>query len=247
MDLAIFLEQVPDGEGTWLGMLLSGLGWTLAVAFFAWIFAFVLGSLVGIMRTLDKPWLVRLGGAYVELFRNIPLLVQFFVWYFVVPGLIPAVKAWVITLDPTVHQFVTAIVCLGFFTSSRIAEQVRSGIQTLPRGQRNAGYALGLTTTQTYRFVLLPMAYRIIIPPLTSELMNLIKNTAVAYSIGLVELFFRTREMGEMTFLYFEAFAAATLMYVAIAMIANRVMALLERRLTIPGAAHTSTAGAQHG
>ncbi|MNR90266.1 L-cystine transport system permease protein TcyB [compost metagenome] len=235
MNLGIFLEQVPDGDGTWMASLLSGLSWTLAVAFFAWVFAFVVGSIVGIARTSEKRWLVRLGGAYVELFRNIPLLVQFFVWYFVIPGLVPAVKAWVITLDPTEHQFVTAVVCLGFFTSSRIAEQVRSGIQALPRGQRNAGYALGLTTGQTYRYVLLPMAYRIIIPPLTSELMNLIKNTAVAYSIGLVELFFRTREMGEMTFRYFEAFGAATVIYIIIAMTANRLMAFLERRLAVPG------------
>jgi len=243
MDLGIFLEQVPDGDGTWIESLLSGLGWTLAVAFFAWIFAFVVGSIVGVARTSEKRWLVRLGGAYVELFRNIPLLVQFFVWYFVIPGIVPAVKAWVITLDPTEHQFVTAVVCLGFFTSSRIAEQVRSGIQALPRGQRNAGYALGLTTAQTYRYVLLPMAYRIIIPPLTSELMNLIKNTAVAYSIGLVELFFRTREMGEMTFRYFEAFGAATLIYVVIAMTANRLMALIEHRLAVPG----YIAGGKHG
>ena len=235
MDPSIFLEQVPDGEGTWGEMLLGGLGWTLGTAFFAWIMAFVLGSLVGVARTTEKPWLVRLGNAYVELFRNIPLIVQFFVWYFVIPGLVPAVKSWVVTLDPTYHQFVTAIVCLGFFTSARIAEQVRAGIQALPRGQRNAGYALGLTTGQTYRYVLLPMAYRIIIPPLTSEMMNLIKNTAVAYSIGLVELFFRTREMGEMTFRYFEAFAAATVIYVAIAMTANRVMAFVEKRVAVPG------------
>ncbi|HVK94767.1 MAG TPA: amino acid ABC transporter permease [Noviherbaspirillum sp.] len=235
MDLSIFLEQVPDGDGTWADMLLSGLGWTLGTASLAWVMAFVLGSLVGVARTTEKQWLVRLGNAYVELFRNIPLIVQFFVWYFVVPGLVPAVKVWVTTLDPTEHQFVTAIVCLGFFTSSRIAEQVRSGIQSLPRGQRNAGYALGFTQMQTYRFVLLPMAYRIIIPPLTSEVMNLIKNTAVAYSIGLVELFFRTREMGEMTFRYFEAFAAATFIYVVIAMAANRVMAFIERRVAVPG------------
>ena len=235
MNLGIFLEQVPDGEGTWGEMLLSGLGWTLGTAFFAWIIAFVLGSIVGVARTTDKAWMQRLGNAYVELFRNIPLIVQFFVWYFVIPGLIPAVKRWVVTLDPTDHQFVTAIVCLGFFTSARIAEQVRSGIQSLPRGQRNAGYALGLTQIQTYRFVLLPMAYRIIIPPLTSEVMNLIKNTAVAYSIGLVELFFRTREMGEMTFRYFETFAAATVIYVVIAMSANRIMAFIERRVAGPG------------
>lgn len=235
MNVGIFLEQVPDGENSWGYMLLSGLGWTLGTAFFAWIMAFIIGSIVGVARTTNKEWVVRIGNAYVELFRNIPLLVQFFVWYFVVPGLVPAVKAFVITLDPTTHQFITAIVCLGFFTSSRIAEQVRSGIQALPRGQRNAGYALGLTEKQTYRYVLLPMAYRIIIPPLTSEVMNLIKNTAVAYSIGLVELFFRTREMGEMTFRYFEAFGAATVIYVTIAMIANRVMAFIEKRVAVPG------------
>lgn len=235
MDFGIFMQQVPDGDGTWGEMLLGGLGWTLGTAFLAWIMAFLLGSLVGVARTLKRPWLTRLGNAYVELFRNIPLIVQFFVWYFVVPGLVPSVKAWVVTLDPSIHQFVTAVVCLGFFTSARIAEQVRAGIQTLPTGQHYAGYALGLTTAQTYRHVLLPMAYRIIVPPLTSEVMNLIKNTAVAYSIGLMELFFRTREMGEMTFRYFEAFAAATIIYVAIAMTANRVMAFIEKRVAVPG------------
>jgi len=146
MEFGIFMQQVPDGEGTWLQMLLSGLGWTLGVAFFSWIMAFVLGSVVGVLRTIDRPWLTRLGNAYVELFRNIPLLVQFFIWYFVVPGIIPSVKVWVTTLDPTHHQFVTAIVCLVFFTSARIAEQVRSGIQSQPLGTRYAAIALGLLT-----------------------------------------------------------------------------------------------------
>jgi glutamate/aspartate transport system permease protein len=235
MNPAIFLEQVPDGDGTWLLSLASGLKYTLTVAALAWVIAFLLGSILGVMRTTENKWMVRLGNAYVELFRNIPLIVQFFVWYFVLPGLVPAVKAWVVSLDPTTHQFVTAIVCLGLFTAARISEQVRSGIQALPRGQRMAGYAMGLTQSQTYRYVLLPVAYRIVIPPMTSELMNLIKNTAVAFSIGLVELFFRTREMGELTFRYFEAFAAATLVYVAIAMTANRVMAFIEKRVAIPG------------
>jgi glutamate/aspartate transport system permease protein len=235
MNLGIFLEHTADGDSLWWQSLASGLGWTLSTAFFAAIIAFFLGSVLGVARTTSRGWLVRLGNAYVELFRNIPLIVQFFVWYFVVPGLIPAVKKWVTTLDPTEHQFVTAVVCLGLFTAARISEQVRSGIQSLPRGQRAAGYAIGLTEVQTYRFVLLPMAYRIIIPPLTSETMNLIKNTAVAYSIGLVELFFRTREMGELTFRYFEAFGAATAIYVAIAMTANRVMAWVERRVAVPG------------
>ncbi len=235
MKLSIFLEQIPDEAIAWWQNLAAGLGWTLATAFFAWIIAFTVGSVVGVVRTTDKHWLVRIGDAYVELFRNIPLIVQFFVWYFVVPNVIPAVKAWVIAADPTEFQFVTSIVCLGLFTSARIAEQVRSGIQSLSSGQRNAGYAIGLTQAQTYRHVLLPMAYRIIIPPLTSEVMNLIKNTSVAYSIGLIELFFRTREMAEMTFRYFEAFTAATLIYMVIAMSANRIMAVIERRVAVPG------------
>jgi len=235
MNLGIFLEPNADGDSLWWESLAGGLSFTLSTALFAALIAFFLGSVLGVLRTTGRPWLVRLGNAYVELFRNIPLIVQFFIWYFVLPGLVPAVKRWVTSLDPTEHQFVTAVVCLGLFTAARISEQVRSGIQSLPRGQRAAGYAIGLTEAQTYRFVLLPMAYRIIIPPLTSETMNLIKNTAVAYSIGLTELFFRTREMGELTFRYFEAFAAATLVYVVIAMTANRVMAWVERRVAVPG------------
>jgi glutamate/aspartate transport system permease protein len=235
MNPAIFFETTADGDSVWWQSLASGLGWTLSTALFAALIAFFLGSLLGVVRTTRRTWLVRLGDAYVELFRNIPLIVQFFLWYFVVPGLVPAVKRWVITLDPTEHQFVTAVVCLGLFTAARISEQVRSGIQSLPAGQRAAGYAIGLSEAQTYRHVLLPMAYRIIIAPLTSETMNLIKNTAVAYSIGLTEMFFRTREMGEMTFRYFEAFAAATLVYGIIAMSATRVMAWVDRRVAVPG------------
>ncbi len=235
MDLSIFTQMTADGDINWWQSLASGLKWTLSTAFFAAIIAFSVGSALGVMRTTTNRWMVIFGNAYVELFRNIPLLVQFFIWYFVVPGLIPSVKAWVISLDPTQHQFITAVVCLGLFTAARVSEQVRSGIQALPRGQRSAGYAIGLTEPQTYRFVLLPMAYRLVIPPLTSETMNLIKNTAVAYSIGLVELFFRTREMGEQTFKYFEAFAAATLVYVVIAMTANRVMAYVEKKVAVPG------------
>jgi glutamate/aspartate transport system permease protein len=233
--LGIFLEQVPDGDGPWWRMLASGLEWTFIVAVLAWIVAFFLGSIIGVARTTDRAWMVRAGNIYVDLFRNIPLIVQFFLWFFVLPGIVPAVKRWVVSVDPLTYQLITSVVCLGLFTAARLAEQVRAGIQSLSHGQRNAGYALGLSQVQTYRYVLLPMAYRIIIPPLTSELMNLIKNTAVAYSIGLTELFFRTREMGEMTFRYFEAFGAATVIYATIAFASNRGMALLERKVAVPG------------
>ena len=152
-----------------------------------------------------------------------------------IPEFIPPLKAWIVQTNPANAQFLSAVLCLGLFTSARVAEQVRAGIQSLPRGQRMAGMAVGLTQLQVYRFVLLPMAFRIVIPPLTSETMNLIKNSSIALTIGLAELTFRSREMGEYTFHFFEAFTAATLVYVVIAMTANRVMAVVERRVAVPG------------
>jgi glutamate/aspartate transport system permease protein len=231
----IFLQQTPDGDAYYWQWVLWGLRWTLAISAAAWIIAIAVGAVIGTIRTTDRPWLVHFGNAWVELFRNIPLLVQMFLWYFVIPEFIPPLKQWMISTEPIYAQYLSAVLCLGLFTSARIAEQVRAGIQSLPRGQRMAGQALGLTQPQVYRHVLLPMAFRIIIPPLTSETMNLIKNSSIALTIGLAELTFRSREMGEYTFNFFEAFTAATVIYVVIAMTANRVMAAVERRLAVPG------------
>lgn len=235
MNWGVFLQETPEGGTRYWELLVSGLGWTLAVSAAAWSIALVLGSVIGTVRTTPNAWLTRLGNAWVELFRNIPLLVQMFLWYFVVPEFVPPLKRWVVAADPSHAQFLSAVLCLGLFTSARVAEQVRAGIQSLPRGQRMAGMALGLTQPQVYRYVLLPMAFRIVIPPLTSETMNLIKNSSIALTIGLAELTFRAREIGEFTFNFFEAFSAATLIYVAIAMAANRVMARVERRTAVPG------------
>ena len=231
----IFFEEIPGGGEQYWQLLLVGVGWTLAVSACAWVIALALGSVIGTIRTTDKPGLVRLGNAWVEFFRNIPLLVQMFLWYFVIPEFIPPLKAWMIKAEPAHAQFMAAVLCLGLFTSARVAEQVRAGIQSLPRGQRYAGMAVGLTVTQVYRYVLLPMGFRIVIPPLTSETMNLIKNSSIALTIGLAELTFRAREMGEYTFNFFEAFSAATIIYVVIAMTANRVMAFVERKVAVPG------------
>jgi glutamate/aspartate transport system permease protein len=235
LNLGIFSQDTPDGDTTWAMSLLSGLEYTLILVVLAWIVGMALGSLIGVLRTTNKRWVVALGDAYVELFRNIPLLVQFFLWYFVIPEFIPPLKRMAIAMDPTRFQLLTSVVCLGLFTSARIAEQVKSGILALPRGQRMAGYAMGLTQAQTYRYVLLPMAFRIVLPPLTSESMNLVKNSAVAYSIGLTELFFRTREMGEMTFQYFAAFGAATVLYMTVAFSINRLFTWVERVVAVPG------------
>jgi glutamate/aspartate transport system permease protein len=117
----------------------------------------------------------------------------------------------------------------------RVAEQVRAGIQSLPRGQRLAGIAMGLTQGQVYRYVVLPQAFRIIMPPLTSEFMNIIKNSSVAYTIGLLELTGRSRAMSEFTFQTFEAFAAATVLYLLTNLVVVVGMRWLESRVRVPG------------
>src|SRR5919106_4481337 len=205
----VLFETEPGGTGTYLHYLIVGLGWTLATALAAWILALSIGAIVGTIRTTRAAWAVRLGNLYVEIFRNVPLIVQMFLWFFVVPEFLPkqlgdAVKQ----MPPPWGSYFPAVLCLGLYTSVRIAEQVRAGIQSLARGQLMAATALGLTLPQAYRFVLLPMAYRIILPPLTSEFLNVIKNSSVALTIGLLELTGRARAMQEFSFKVFEAFAA---------------------------------------
>ena len=230
----IFWELSPDGRGTYLDTLLAGLGWTLATALLAWTIALALGSVLGVLRTTPSKWAMRLANGYVELFRNVPLLVQMFLWYFVMPELVPKdFGTWLKQLPDS--PFVTAVVCLGLYTASRVAEQVRAGIQSLPRGQGMAGTALGLTLAQTYRHVLLPQAFRIVMPPLTSEFLNIIKNSAVALTIGLMELTARARSMQEFSFQVFEAFAAATLIYIAVNIVVVLGMRALEKAVQVPG------------
>ncbi len=231
---SIFWEPTPEGTGTYFDTLMNGLMWTILTALAAWTVAFVLGSLVGIMRTLPSRWAGRIGNAYIELFRNIPLLVQLFIWFFVVPEIVPqALGTWIKQL--AYGPFYTAVVGIGLYMSSRVATQVSAGIRTLPSGQKMAATAIGLTTAQAYRFVLLPLAYRIIFPPLTSEFLNTIKNTSVALTIGLLELTARARAMQEFSFQVFESFAAATVIYLLLSIVVTFMMRMLERRLVVPG------------
>lgn len=231
----IFWQMSPDGTHTYLETLLAGLGWTIATALAAWVMALILGIAVGVARTLPQRALRALGNAYVELFRNIPLLVQMFLWFFVLPELLPTPAGdWVKALPEA--PFVTAVVCLGFFTSARVAVQVSAGIEALSGGQRSAALALGLSLGQVYRLVLLPLSLRIILPPLTSEFLNIIKNSSVALTIGLVELTASARAMQEFSFQVFEAFSAATLIYVFVNLLALSLMRAVERRAALPGA-----------
>lgn len=250
MDWMVFCKDTLTGDVmpgclgsgrdiTYLNWLFSAWGWTVSVSLTALVVALVVGSLIGVIRTLpSSPWLARLGNAWVELFRNIPLLVQIFLWYFVLPALVPPMKNF--------PPFILVVLALGLFTSARIAEQVRAGIQALPKGQRFAGMALGLTTPQYYRYVLLPMAYRIIIPPLTSESMNIFKNSAVAFAVSIPELTQYALQVGEETARPIEVYLAVTVLYAISALVINRIFAWIEKRARVPGFVSSGTGAGGH-
>jgi len=230
----VFFEPSPNGTGDYLDMLLSGLVVTIETALCAWVIALVFGAVIGVLRTLPSKAANLLGFCYVELFRSIPLLVQLFLWFFVLPEVVP--HAWGLWLKQLPNSpFYTAAIGTGLFMSARVAEQTRAGINSLPRGQRLAATALGLRSAQVYRYVLLPLAFRIIVPPLTSEFLSTIKNTSVALTIGLIELTAEARAMQEFSFQVFEAFTAATLLYLMINIVVVIVMRLVERGVAIPG------------
>jgi glutamate/aspartate transport system permease protein len=198
---------------------------------------------MGILRTLPPDTRLNIGlakfaNAWVELFRNIPVLVQIFLWYFVLPKVFPAMQQ--------VPGFVLVVLGLGFFTSSRVAEMLRAGIQAMPRGQRYAAMAMGFTTWQTYRYVLLPIAFRTIWPPLTSESMNLLKNSSVAFAVSIAELTMYAMQVQEETSRGIEVYLLVTAMYTVSAFAVNRVMAFVERRMQIPGLVVAGNVGGGH-
>jgi glutamate/aspartate transport system permease protein len=237
-DWQVFCKDTIDGEIvprcfggagdiTYLDWLLSAWGWTLSVSLLALLVALVLGSIMGILRTAPHRGWVLLGNAWTELFRNVPLLVQIFLWYHVVPALIPPLRG--------VPSFILVVLGLGLFTSARIAEQVRAGIQSLTGGQRMAGLAMGFTLPQTYRYILLPMAFRIVIPPLTSESMNIVKNSSVAFAVSISELTLFALQAQEETSRGIEIYLAVTGLYFITAFAINRVLHFVEQRVRVPG------------
>lgn len=231
----ILLETSPDGS-LYIEWLLSGLIWTLTLALSAAFFSFCLGILVGIARNSRNLAVAIAGRAYVQVFRNIPLIVQMFLWYFVLPELLPTTWGDAIKqLAQPWGSFWPALICLSLYSSARVAEQIKAGLASLPIGQREACEALGLTTFQRYQKVQLPQTLRIVIPTLTSEAMGVFKNTSVALTIGLLELTAQAQQINEFTYKTFQAFTAATVCYVLLALSVFTVMTLIERRMHVPG------------
>ncbi|MEZ0001537.1 amino acid ABC transporter permease [Sinorhizobium fredii] len=241
----IFLEPAPDGSSTYLAMMLNGARTTLILAGSAWLLALLLGVPLGIARHVGgvAGFFAR---CYVEVFRNIPLLVQMFLWFFVMPEFLPTDLQREVKRSAA-SPLALAIVSLGFYTSARIAEQVRAGLGSIPRGQAMAGKALGLSGPQVFRYVLLPRVARLLMPILTSESISIVKNSAVALTIGVVELTAQARSMQEYSFQVFEAFIFATAGYLLVNLVIITFMTTIERAIAVPGLAGTPRTTARAG
>jgi glutamate/aspartate transport system permease protein len=234
---SVFFDPVYLGASeTFFDWLIEGFYWTVILSLSAWVVALIVGTVVGVLRTVPNRLLSGIATVHVEVFRNIPLLVQLFFWYFVLPEILPSSMGNAFKqTHPLFQQFTSALVCLGLFTSARVAEQVRAGINSLPPGQKNAGLALGFTLRQTYQYVMMPMAFRIIIPPLTSEFLNIFKNSAVATTIGLIELSRQAQQIVDYAATPYEAFIAVTVLYLLINVIVMFLMRWLEKSVRVPG------------
>ena len=237
LDWAVF-NQDPGGTyptyGRWL---MAAWGSTISVALLAFALALILGIAIGLCRTLPEKSLGGwIGKVWVEGFRNVPVLLQVLLWYHVLPKFFPPLKQ--------LPGFALVVIALGLFTSTRIAEQVRASLASLPANQRKAALALGLTPFQSYRYVLLPVAFRIILPPLTSEAMNVFKNSAVAFVVSVPELTMFAMQAQEETGRGIEIYLAVTLAYMASALVVNRLLAGVEKAVRIPGMQTKNPGGA---
>jgi polar amino acid transport system permease protein len=215
------------------GWLLQGLLTTLEISTIGWLLAVALGVLAGALRTVSLVLLRWLATGYVEFFRNVPLLVWMFFWYFGVPPTLPqSVRDWLFDHGA---EFWAASFALGVYHGARFSEVIRAGIQSIPKTQLEAALSTGLTIAQAYRLIILPIALRLIIPPATNETLNLIKNSSVALTIGVAELTFQTRQIETYTAKAFEALAAGTVIYLILCLAIASIMARIEQRVAIPG------------
>lgn len=223
------LWRQPYGE--WL---LGGIWLTLQLGFVAWIIALVLGILLGTIRVSPWPWLRFLGTLYVEVFRNVPFLVQLFFWFYAGPMLFGREIQFKINAISGLNYYV-AIIGLGLYTASRVAEHVRAGFASIGQGQYQAVLSTGMTHLQMYRYVIIPYALRIIIPPLTTEFLTIFKNSSVAMTIGVAETTFVSYKIDNETFHGLEATTGAMAVYLVLGFAVVRLMGFIESRFRIPG------------
>ncbi len=223
------LWRQPYGE--WL---LEGVWLTLQIGLLAWVIAMALGVLFGTLRASTSRPLRFVGALYVEVFRNVPLLVQLFFWFYAGPMLFGKTIQFKINAISGLNYYI-AIFGLGLYTASRVAEHVRAGFASIGHGQYEAVLSTGLTQVQMYRYVIIPYALRLAIPPITTEFLTIFKNSAVAMTIGVAETTFMSYKIDEQTFHGLEATTGAMAIYLVLGMAVVRLMGAVEKRFRIPG------------
>ncbi len=223
------LWRQPYGE--WL---LQGVWLTIQIGLAAWVIALALGILFGTLRSVHVRLLRLLGSIYIEVFRNVPFLVQLFFWFYAGPMLFGKTLQFKINSISGLNYW-TAIFALGIYTASRVGEHVRAGFASIGHGQFEAVLSTGMTHLQMYRHVIVPHALRLIIPPLTTEFLTIFKNSAVAMTIGVAETTFMSYKIDEQTFHGLEATTGAMAIYLVLGMVVVKIMNLIEAKFRIPG------------
>ncbi|WP_283148887.1 amino acid ABC transporter permease [Silvimonas soli] len=232
----------------YLHWMANGLAMTAWVAFIVIIAATISGFLLALARNSTHRGLRTLATAYVQIFRNTPLLIQLFFWYFGAPNLLPeSAMTWLntphqwplpgITLAWPSFEFLAAVFGLTLYATAFIAEDIRSGLRGVPGAQMEAGLSTGLTHWQTLRYIVLPQALRITQPPLFGQYMNIVKNSSLTMGIGLAELSYTSRQVEAASFLTFQAFGVATLGYIGIIALIEALSQFARRRAALPGRA----------
>lgn len=225
----------------YLGWLFDGWLVTVGASLLVAAGATLLGVVVAAGRSSSRPAWLRASGAYVSLFRNTPLLVQLFFWYFGAPSVLPeALREGLLAGRFISFELLSALFGLTLYAAAYVGEDIRSGIRGVPAGQTLAAQALGFTRAQVLTQVVLPQALRIALSPLLGQYMNIVKNTSLAMAVGLVELSYASRQVEAETFKTFQAFGVATLLYIATIGVIEVLAAWAARRQSqVPGRAAT--------
>ncbi len=234
-----FLNYTFDWSVLWRapygGMVIRGIFTTVHLSLLAWMIAVIVGLAIGIFRVLPSWWVRFAGSLYVQVFRNTPFLVQLFFWYFAAPLLLPGQsQEWLYDHVPD-YSYWAGVAALGTYTASRVAEQFRSGLLAIPRDQYRVAYATGLTTFQTYRYVIAPYAFRIILPPFTTEFLTCFKNSALTMTIGVMEITHTAYYVDSFTWHGLETTTGASLVYLCISGCVVLFMSFAEKKFHIPG------------
>src|SRR5512143_4044536 len=223
-------------SGQYFEWLVSGVKVTIQLSVVSIALSFLLGLAIAVMRMSQVKPIRWFAHGYLEFFRNTPLLVQIFFWYFGSYQVLPlAVNDWLVRQD---YEFAAAVIALTIYTSAFIAEDIRSGVLSIPKEQMEAARSSGFSYVRAMQYIILPQAVRITIPPLISQFLNLTKNSSLAMTIGVAELTYQARQIESYTFKGYEAFTAATLVYLSLSVIITALVTLYDKKVLQPIKGH---------